>query len=272
MTDLHVIDEGPRDGSPVVLIHGWPASAEMWAPQRAALVAAGHRVISYDRRGFGRSEKPALNPDGSGYDYDTLADDLAQVLQAYDVEKATLVGFSMGGGEVARYLSRHGMGRVAKAVLLGAVPPCLHHSEDNPTGPMDDEAIAGMQDGVRADREGFMEDFSRTFYGVDDELAVDETTRQLLLSWAAEADLTAMVECVASFSRTDFRRDLAAFSLPTLIVHGDADAIVPLEVSAQLAHEQIPGSRLVVIEGAPHGLTASHAGEVNAALLDFLAN
>ncbi|HIW32478.1 MAG TPA: alpha/beta hydrolase [Candidatus Paenibacillus intestinavium] len=261
---LHFEDIG--SGKPVVLIHGWPLSGRSWEKQVPALMAAGYRVITYDRRGFGQSSQP-----WQGYDYDTFTADLHQLILHLDLQDVTLVGFSMGGGEVARYIGTYGTERVSKAVLAGAVPPYLYKSANNPDGGFDDAAIKGLQDGVKMDRLAFLEDFTTTFFASGDRTdLVSEAFRLYNRDIAAFASPKGTLECISAFGYTDFRDDLSKFNVPTLIIHGDSDAIVPIEISGQKAHEQIAGSQLVVIEGGPHGLNATHAEEFNEALLQFL--
>lgn len=261
---LHYEDLGL--GKPVVLIHGWPLSGRSWEKQVPALVEAGYRVITYDRRGFGKSSQP-----WQGYDYDTFAADLHELLLYLDLRDVTLVGFSMGGGEVARYIGTYGTERVSKAVLAGAIPPYLYKSADNPDGGFDDAAIRGFQEGVKADRLSFLDAFMTTFFASGDRTdLVSEAFRLYNRDIAAFASPKGTLECISAFGYTDFRGDLAKFNVPTLIIHGDADAIVPIEISGQKAHEKIAGSQLVVIKGGPHGLNATHAGEFNGALLQFL--
>lgn len=263
--ELHVEDTG-GSGRPVVLIHGWPLSAESWSEQIPALVAAGHRIVSYDRRGFGRSDKPR-----SGYDYNTFADDLAAVLETLDLHDATLVGFSMGGGEVARYVAKHGTERIRSVVFAAAVPPYMAHTADNPDGPLTDEAAAGMEKGLRADEETFYDGFTTDFFSAGGELKVTEQQRQQALALTRQADHHAALKSMEAFGTTDFRDDLTAVTVPTLVIHGDSDGTVPFEGSGKLTHERIAGSELVVVKGAPHGLNVSHAREFNDALLAFLA-
>ena len=262
--ELHYTDQGA--GAPVVLIHGWPLSGRSWESQVPVLVEAGYRVITYDRRGFGQSSQP-----WGGYDYDTFTADLATLLEHLDVTGATLVGFSMGGGEVVRYLSTRGSARVSRAVLAAAVPPYLYKSEDNPEGGLDDATIASFQAGVRADRPAFLDGFTQQFFSAGGEPKVSELQRQYALSLAFVASPKATLDCIAAFGRTDFRDDVARVDVPTLVIHGDSDAIVPIEVSGRRSAAAIPGAELVVVEGGPHGINASHAEEFNAALLDFLA-
>lgn len=262
--ELHYEDVGT--GKPVVLIHGWPLSGRSWEKQVPALVEAGYRVITYDRRGFGQSSQP-----WNGYEYDTLAADLHTLIQHLDLHDVTLVGFSMGGGEVARYIGTYGTDRVSKAVLAGAIPPYLYKSSDNPDGGFDDETIQGFQDGVKADRLAFLDEFTTNFFASGDRTdLVNEAFRLHNRDIAAFASPKGTLDCISAFSYTDFREDLEKFKLPTLILHGDSDAIVPVEISGQKAHERIPGSQFVVIEGGPHGFNATHAKEFNDALLEFL--
>jgi non-heme chloroperoxidase len=262
--ELHYEDCGR--GKPVVLIHGWPLSGRSWEAQVPALVAAGYRVITYDRRGFGRSSQP-----WSGYDYDTFAADLHGLMTHLDLKGATLVGFSMGGGEVARYIGTHGTERVAKAVFAGAVPPYVYKCADNPEGGLDDATIKQLQDDVTTDRIAFLDGFTRGFFSVGGKLLVSEAQRNYALSIAAFASPKGTLDCIGAFSTTDFRGDLAKFKLPTLVIHGDSDAIVPFEVSGARTHKAIPGSVLSLIRGAPHGFNLSHAAEFNKSLLEFLA-
>jgi non-heme chloroperoxidase len=269
--ELHYTDYG--EGQPVVLLHGWATSSSAWEAQVPALVGAGYRVIAYDRRGFGQSSQP-----WHGYEYDTFVADLAALLDHLDLSDAILIGFSMGGGEVVRYLARFGSRRVAGAVLAAAVPPYLLKSADNPDGGLDDATIARFEEGVRTDRPAFLDGFTAEFFnaggkGLLDRKsgAVSEPMRQYALRLAEVASPKATLDCIAAFARTDFRADLAAVTVPTLVLHGDSDAVVPFEVSAKRSHEAIAGSELVVIEGGPHGINASHAEQFNATLLDFLA-
>jgi pimeloyl-ACP methyl ester carboxylesterase len=232
-----------------------------------ALLDAGYRVITYDRRGFGSSSQP-----WEGYDYDTFAADLDALLGHLDVRDATLVGFSMGGGEVARYLGRYGSDRVAKAVFAAAVPPYLYKSDDNPDGGLDDATIAAFEDGVKSDRIAFLDAFTSNFFAAGDRTdLVSEPFRVYNREIAEFASPKGTLDCIAAFGRTDFRDDLATISVPTLVIHGDADGIVPFEVSGKRTHESISGSTLALIEGGPHGLNATHPEQFNSALLDFLA-
>lgn len=263
--NLHVDDSG-GPGRAVVLIHGWPLSGESWSEQIPAIAAAGYRVISYDRRGFGRSDKPK-----SGYGYDTLTEDLDAVLTALDVTDATLVGFSMGGGEVARYVAKFGSDRLHSVVFAAAVPPFLLHKSDNPDGPLTAEQAGGMAKGLESDEAGFYDDFITQFFSARGELVVTEDQRQQALALTRQADKHAALECMTSFGTTDFRDDLTKISLPTLVIHGDSDGIVPFEGSGALTHATITGSELHVVAGGPHGVNVSHADEFNEVLLAFLA-
>jgi pimeloyl-ACP methyl ester carboxylesterase len=263
--ELYYEDHG--SGAPIVLIHGWPLSGRSWEHQVGALVEAGHRVITYDRRGFGWSSQP-----WDGYNYDTFAADLNALLEHLDAVDVTLVGFSMGGGEVARYIGTYGSGRIAAAVFAAAVPPYLYKSEDNPGGGLDDETIEGYQASIKGDRLAFLDEFTRGFFGVGERSdLISEPERLYALQTAAFASPKGTLDCVGAFGRTDFRGDLEKVDVPTLVIHGDSDAIVPFEVSGKRTHESIAGSELALIEGGPHGLNATHAQEFNAALLKFLA-
>lgn len=266
---LHVDDTGESGdlGRAVVLIHGWPLSAEAWASQTEVLRKNGYRVVAYDRRGFGRSDKP-----DSGYEYDTLAKDLEDVLTGLDLTDVTLVGFSMGGGEVARYFSVGDTSRIRSVVFAGAVPPFLMNGKDNPDGPLTEDVASEMEEGIKADRDSFFEDFTTNFFSVDGDLKVSEQTRKDAVRLAHQSDQTAALGCMEAFGTTDFRDDLPKVSVPTLILHGDSDEIVPFEGSGKRTADIVPHSRTTVIEGAPHGFNASHAAEFNASLLEFLAD
>jgi non-heme chloroperoxidase len=259
--ELYFEDHGA--GDPVVLIHCWPLSSRVWEAQVPALVDAGHRVIAYDRRGFGSSSQP-----WDGYDYDTLAADLRALLEHLDLRDATLVGYSMGGGEVARYIATYGTERVARTVLAATALPYRYKADDNPEGDADDALVAQFQDVVAKDRLAFLESFVRSWFGAG--APVSEARRNYVLQIAAFASPKGTRDCIASISRTDFRADLEKLTVPTLLIHGDADAGVPLELTSKRVQDAVPGSELVVIGGAPHGLVFTHADEFNRALLDFL--
>jgi non-heme chloroperoxidase len=264
--NLYVRDLG-GDGRPVVLIHGWPLSSDSWSEQLPALRDAGYRVVAYDRRGFGQSGP------GDSYDYDALAGDLDNVLSDLELSQVTLVGFSMGGGEVARYVARHGTERLHSVVFAAAVPPYLLQSDDNPDGPLTEEHANGMHSALEADRDAFFDEFMTAFFSAGDELKVSEEQRQAALVLCRQSDQEAALGCMQAFGTTDFRADLEELDqagLPTLVLHGDSDGTVPFEGSGKRTHEAVSGSELVVLEGAPHGCNVSHASEFNAALLDFL--
>ena len=261
---LHYQDYG--DGPPVVLIHGWPLSGRTWEAQVGPLVQAGYRVVTYDRRGFGASSQP-----WTGYDYDTFAQDLEALLKHLSLEKVTLVGFSMGGGEVARYIGRYGTQRIAGAVFAAAVTPYLFKGPDNPDGAVTDKDVKAKESGVLKDRLDFLEGFSHKFFsGKTGKLLVSESQREYAKMIAAFASPKGTHDCVGAFSRTDFRDDLAKIDVPTLIIHGDSDQIVPLEVSGARTHKAVAGSQLHVIKNGPHGCNLSHADEFNQTLLGFL--
>jgi non-heme chloroperoxidase len=262
--ELHYEDHGA--GTPIVLIHGWPLSGRSWENQVPALIDAGYRVITYDRRGFGESSQP-----WSGYDYDTLAADLDALMRHLDLRDATLVGFSMGGGEVVRYLATYGQDRITKAVLASAVPPYLYKAADNPDGGLDDAGIAGFEEGVKGGRLAFLDGFATSFFSAGDDLKVSQPQREYALDVAAFASPKGTLDCIAAFARTDFRGDLAKITVPTLVIHGDSDGVVPFEVSGKRSAELIAGAELVVIEGGPHAINATHAQRFNQALLAFLA-
>lgn len=261
---IHYTDHG-GSGRPVVLIHGWPLSEASWAPVVPALLDAGYRVITYDRRGFGAS---TCTP-GSAYDYDVLTSDLAALLNELALADATLVGFSMGGGEVVRYVGSHGQSRLRSIVLAGAIPPHLLKDDDHPDGGLDMETVRSFQADLRAGRDEFFQSFLTNFYSVDGALVVTDDRLQASLAQAALADLDAAVTCIELWT-ADFTDDVAQIAVPTSIIHGDSDAIVPLEVSGRRAHEQIAGSELVVIADGPHGILDSHTERVRDSLLEFL--
>ena len=262
-TKLYVKDWGT--GRPVILLHGWPLSADSWDDQAMAIAEAGYRAIAYDRRGFGRSSQP-----WSGYDYDTLADDLAAVIEQTEAHDAVLVGFSMGGGEVARYMSRHAGKSVVKAVLVSSVVPYMLKTGDNPAGTAQ-SAFDKMGQGMLEDRAKFFAGFFKDFFGVS---LVSHPVSEEMLEWARsvamQASLKATLECAKSFSSTDFRGDLAAFKVPTLIIHGTDDKTVPIDAAGRAAAKGIAQSTLIEYEGAPHGLFATEKDRLTKDLLDFL--
>jgi non-heme chloroperoxidase len=252
-------------GSPVVLIHGWPVNSDMWEQQATFLAEHGVRVIKYDRRGFGRSEQT-----WDGYDYDTMASDLNDLMEELDLTGATLVGFSMGGGEVVRYLSGYGARRVAKAVLVSAVPPYLLKTEDNPEG-VDHSVFDDIEQQIRKDRPTFLAEFGKRFYG---RTALKHTVSEEVLEWNQEMALTgskrSTLAAAKAWSTTDFREEMKDISIPVLVIHGDSDATVPIEVSGARSVKVLPNATLSVYEGAPHGLFITHADKLNAELLQFI--
>jgi len=261
---LHIDDSG-GDGRPVVLIHGWPLSAQAWEPQVSVLRDAGYRVVAYDRRGFGRSDKPE-----SGYSYDMLADDLQRVMEQCELQDVTLVGFSMGGGEVARYIGRHGEARLHSVVFAAAVPPYLMKTADNPEGPLTPEKARQTRKALQEDRAAFFDRFTWDFFSANGVLQVTESQRSEAVAMCKQSAQHAALACMDSFDTTDFREDLKKVTVPTLVIHGDADAIVPIEGSGLRAHHAVAHSQLVRVKGAPHGLNVSHAQVFNDELLLFL--
>ncbi|PPF26739.1 MULTISPECIES: alpha/beta fold hydrolase [unclassified Rathayibacter] len=264
-TDLHVDDTG-GSGRPVVLIHGWPLSGESWKEQVPAFAEAGYRVVTYDRRGFGRSDKPL-----TGYSYDTLTEDLHTLLTELDLQDVTLVGFSMGGGEVARYFTKYGADRLHSVVFASAVPPYLMKTDDNPDGPLEKAQAAQMTAGLTKSEDDFYDQFTTDFFSVDGVLKVTEEQRQEAIALAKQSAKHAALACMTAFATTDFREDLPNVSVPALVIHGDGDGTVPFEGSGARTHAAIPGSELHVVHGAPHGVTVSHPEEWNRAVLEFLA-
>lgn len=263
-THLYVKDWG--DGDPVVLIHGWPLSADSWDPVALALAEAGHRAISYDRRGFGRSEQS-----WHGHDYDGLTDDLADVMEELGAtENVTLVGFSMGGGEVARYMSRYDGQGVARAALISSVVPFVKQTDDNPDGVPQSMLDQIMQE-LRADRPAFLRTFLDQFYGVG---WISKPVSQAVLdaSWhmGMQAGLAQTVMCAQAWSSTDFTADCAAFNVPTLIIHGTADRNVPIDPTARMAARLIPQAQLVEYDGEPHGIFETQRDRLVADLLTFI--
>ena len=262
-TELYVKDWGT--GRPVVFIHGWPLSADSWDVHAMAVASAGMRAISYDRRGFGRSSQP-----WSGYDYDTLSDDLAAVIEQTGATDATLVGFSMGGGEVARYMSRHGGRNVSQAALISSVVPFMLKIDDNPDG-TDQSVFDGIASGIKEDRPKFFASFLKDFYGVG-LISHPTSDEQVHASWAVamQASPKATLDCATAFATTDFRPDLPAFRVPTLIVHGTGDKTVPIDAAGRAAAKGIANSALIEYDGAPHGLTVTEKDRLAGDLLAFL--
>ncbi|TDL84269.1 alpha/beta hydrolase [Palleronia sediminis] len=262
-TELFVKDWG--EGRPVILIHGWPLNADSWERQALSLADAGYRVVSYDRRGFGRSGQPF-----GGYDYDTMADDLASVIDGLDLRDAALVGFSMGGGEVARYVARHGTARLRQAVLISSIAPFMLKTRDNPEG-VAPEVFEQMEQGVTEDRPQFLRDFLPGFYGQDTEGGgVSAGVLDWTWGMAMMASPRATLSCIDAFGRTDLRPDMKAFDIPVLVVHGTGDSVVPIDVSGRRAAASIEGAELREYDGAPHGLIATHADRLSRDLVDFL--
>jgi non-heme chloroperoxidase len=262
--DLYYEDHG--SGRPVVLIHGFPLSGVAWEKQVKALLQAGYRTITYDRRGFGKSSQPT-----SGYEYDTFAADLHTILRQFDLREVTLVGHSMGSGEVARYLATYGSDRVKQAVFVSPILPFLLKTDDNPEG-VDSSIFEAIVESIAADRFAYLTQFFQNFYNLDMTLGKRISEEVLRAHWniAAGASATGTAACVPAWL-TDFRKDLTRVNVPTLILHGDSDRILPLAVTGQRLHEAVKGSRLVVLSDGPHGVLWTHAQEVNRALLDFLA-
>jgi non-heme chloroperoxidase len=261
--NLYVKDWG--QGRPVILMHGWPLSADSFDDLSMAIANSGLRAIAYDRRGFGRSDQP-----WSGYEYNTLADDLAAVIEQTGAQDATLVGFSMGGGEVARYMSRHGGKNVKQAILISSVVPYLLKTDDNPQG-VDQSTFDSMTQGMKDDRAKFWTSFFKDFYG---EGMLSHPVSDEVLEWsrdvAMQASLKATLDCAKAFATTDFRRDLPFFKVPTLIIHGTKDKTVPIEVSGRAAAAGIAGSSLLEYDGGPHGLLATHKQRIIDDVLNFL--
>jgi pimeloyl-ACP methyl ester carboxylesterase len=261
--DLYYEDHG--SGKPIVLIHGYPLSGASWEKQLPVLLDAGHRVITYDRRGFGKSSQPT-----TGYNYDTFAEDLHKLLTHLKLRDFALAGFSMGGGEVARYLGKYGSKGVSKAVIISGVPPFLLKTPDNPEG-VDGSVFEGIQKAVAADRYTFFTEFFKNFYNTDLLLGKRVSEQAVQASWnvAAGASATASLACVPTWHE-DFRLDLGKIDVPTLVFHGDADRILPISASGQRTVKLIQGARLVVVKDGPHCITWTHAEEVNSELVNFL--
>jgi non-heme chloroperoxidase len=263
-TTIYYKDQGT--GAPVVLIHGWPLNADMWEHQELFLAENGYRVISYDRRGFGRSSKPF-----TGHDFNTLADDLATLIETLDLTGVTLVGFSMGGGEVIRYLSRHGAARVIKGVLISAVPPFLLQTDDNPDG-VPEAQFDEFRTQIRKDRFAFLNDFGPKFYGRS---LVHHTVSEPVLNWtfamAIQGSLKATLDGVTTFSSTDMRAEMPAITTPFLIIHGTGDSTVPAKLAGEKSDQLLPNSTLIEYEGEPHGIFITQAQRLNLDLLDFLS-
>jgi non-heme chloroperoxidase len=265
--DIELYYEDHGSGQPVVLIHGYPLDGTSWEKQTAVLLEAGKRVITYDRRGFGKSDKPT-----SGHDYDTYAADLSALVSALDLQDAVLVGFSMGTGEVVRYLSRYGSHRVAKAVFIGALQPFLLKTEDNPSGAMSQDDVDGFLDTIKADRYAFFTSFLQNFYRTDENLGTRISKEALRNSWQMATNISpyASVWSVATWY-TDWRADIDKVDVPTLLMHGTGDVNVPIDITSRVLAKMLPSATYIEIEDAPHGMLWTHGEEINKALLDFLA-
>lgn len=260
---LYVTDYG--DGKPVILIHGWPLSGDMWEYQTEALIAAGHRVITYDRRGFGQSSKP-----WNGYDYTTMATDLKSIIDQLELTDVSLIGFSMGGGEVVRYCRLFGTGKLSKVVLIGSVTPYMLKTDDNPDG-TPQHVFDGMAKQIKEDRMHFLENFSKDFYGVGMlNHPVSDAFLQHDLMVASSASPRATSECAKAFSSTDFREEMVSVDVPALVIHGDSDKTVPIKASGEKSAKLIPDCRYLVYGGAPHGLFYTDKEKLNKDLIDFL--
>jgi pimeloyl-ACP methyl ester carboxylesterase len=264
-SDIELYYEDHGSGQPVVLIHGYPLSGASWEKQLPVLLEAGYRVITYDRRGFGKSSQPA-----TGYNYDTFAEDLHKLVSQLKLRDFILAGFSMGGGEVARYLGKYGSSGVSKAVIISGVPPYLLKTADNPEG-VDGAVFAGIQKAVAADRYAFFTGFFQNFYNTDVFLGKRVSEQAVQASWniAASASALASFACVPTWHE-DFRQDLASIDVPTLVIQGDADRILPIAATGRRTAKLIKGAREVVVKDGPHCITWTHAEEVNAELLSFL--
>src|ERR1700752_5119543 len=265
--DIELYYEARGPGQPVVLIHGYPLSGASWEKQVPALLDAGYRVITYDRRGFGKSSQPT-----AGYNYDTFAEDLHKLVTQLKLRDFTLVGFSMGGGEVARYFGKYGSKGVSKAVIISGVPPYLLKTADNPEG-VDASVFDGIEKAVAADRYAFLTGFFQNFYNTDVFLGKRVSEQVVQASWnlAASASATASLACVPTWHE-DFREDVARIDVPTLVIHGDADRILPISAAGQRTAKLIPGAEYVVIKDGPHNIGWTHADEVNSAMRQFLSN
>jgi non-heme chloroperoxidase len=262
-TEIYYKDWG--EGPAVTFSHGWPLNSDAWDGQMLFLVQNGFRAIALDRRGHGRSSQPS-----SGNDMDTYADDLAALIEALDLHDVTLVGHSTGGGEVARYIGRHGTARVAKAVLIAAVPPIMLKTAANPEG-LPIEVFDGIRAGLARDRSQFYKDLAIQFYGANRPGAqVSQGLLDQFWTWSMQSGLLNAYECVKAFSETDFTEDLKRFDVPTLVLHGEDDQIVPVKDSAVKSARLIKGAKDIYYPGAPHGITATHQDQVNAELLAFL--
>ncbi|WP_207534070.1 alpha/beta fold hydrolase [Desertivirga arenae] len=264
-TPVNLFYEDWGSGSPVVFIHGWPLDHQMWEYQTSVLPNFGFRCIAYDRRGFGKSDKP-----WDGYDYNTLADDLKALLDQLDLQNATLVGFSMGGGEIVRYFSRHGGKRVSKVILISSIAPFMKQTDDNPDG-VPASKLTEITESLQEDRAGFLVDFAKQFYGfslLSHPVSQGVLDRDFLI--ASQASLKATIDCAQAFGETDFRNEMRYINVPTLLVHGDADETVPIKATSDQASELITQSEYIVYEGAPHGLFFTDKETLNGDLIQFI--
>lgn len=264
--DVYLYYEDYGSGRPVVLLHGWPLSHRAWEAQISILVSSGYRVVIYDRRGFGESSRP-----WNGYHYDQFASDLNEIMEHLDLVNATLVGYSMGGGEVVRYLSEYGSERVASIVLAAAIPPYLYKNEAHPEGAIDEKTIINFEESLLKDRPAFIDEFIKDFFSasVMGEKVSDAQHvyhREIALFASPKATL----DCIRAFSKTDFRDDISRINVPVLLIHGDSDSIVPYEKSAEVVLSMLPQAELTLIKGGPHGINLTHKDEFNQGLLRFL--
>ena len=264
---IKIFYEDLGTGKPVIFIHGWPLNHEMWEYQLAELPKNNLRCIAYDRRGFGKSDRPWDN-----YDYDTLADDLKSLIEELDLNDVTLVGFSMGGGEIARYIGKYGNDKIAKVILIASVTPFMLKTGNNPEG-VDKQIFDEMVEKISKDRPAFLEEFAKKFYGVNN---INQSVSQPILDWNQMLCLMsspkATIDCVRSFSETDFREDLKKINVPVLIIHGDADKTVPINVSGDKTSQLLPQARYIVYENAPHGLFITEKDKLNADLISFISD
>ena len=261
---VNIYYEDLGKGKPIVFIHGWPLSGSMWEYQVVPLTAKGFRCITYDRRGFGNSDRPY-----SGYDYDTMASDLKALLDELNLEDVMLVGFSMGGGEIAKYFTRYGNAHISKVILVSCVTPYMLKTSDNPDG-VPQEIFEQITDGIKEDRPGFMQDFNKTFYEVSlMNHPVSDAFLQNALTKVMDSSPIATLECAKAFAFTDFRNDMANINVPTLVIHGDADKTVPIKATGEQSAKFIKDARLIVYKGAPHGLWFTDKEKLVQDIIDF---